>query len=355
MKFTLVLTAILTILAMSNIAFAQYCVPGWQNSYECDGNWQRQLYVNPDCSPYWSYIQYCSNGCSSGQCSGVTQYTSACSVSASLTTPTSIQSGELASTTILFTNNGDTGGTVNVNAVLCNADSSNCFSISCSSSQVFVPAHSIAYDVCSTRNYYGYYGTNPNYNPNYYPYNYPYNNPSNYPNYYPYNYYQGWFRIRVDMNGCNLATSLYTPQFQIQPYQYCTPGNTNNYQCSGITRQVQYQFGDCRTEWRYYDTCANGCSSGVCLAATATTTVSTATTTVTAQPQYVLPDLTTLVIILGIIVLLIIFLMLLTDGRWERRHYHTYHDEAEHASFSERLAGVTKSFSKFNLRKSSVC
>jgi hypothetical protein len=352
MKFTMLLAAAFGILLMSNTAFAQYCVPGWQNTFACDGNWQEQLYTNPDCSIHWSYIQYCSNGCSNGYCSGVTPSLSACSISASATTPQSVQSGDLVGTTILFTNNGDTSGTVNVNAVLCDASTSNCFSISCSSSQVFVPAHSIAYDVCSTRNYYGY-----SYpyvmNSNNYPYNYPYNYQNNYP-YNNYYYNQGWSRIRVDLSGCNLATSLFTSQFQIQSNQYCTAGNTNNYQCSGNTRQVQYQSGDCTTEWRYYETCSNGCSNGVCLTQTSTSTsVSTVTTTVTAQPQYVLPDLTTLVIIVGIIVLLVIFFMFLTGGRWGRRH-HTYH-EAEHLGFSERVAEIQKHLSGFSLRKPSAC
>jgi hypothetical protein len=346
MKFGVTLVTILSVLAMSNIAFAQYCVPGFQSSYQCNGNWQQQLYINPDCSPYWSNTQYCSNGCVNGFCSGTTITPSGCSISASLSNPSSTQSGDLAATTILFTNVGDTGGTVNVNGYLCRADGSNCISIGCSSSQVYVPAHSVAYDVCSSRNYYNFY---PYDNPNYYPNNYPYSN-------YPYNsYYPEWFRIRVDLNGCNLASSLYTPLFQSQPYQYCTPGNTDNYQCSGNVRQVQYQYGDCRTEWRNVETCANGCSNGACLTITSTTSVSTVTTTVTAQPQYVLPDLTTVVIILGIIVLLIIFFMLLTDGVREKRGRKYYHDEPEHWRFSERFAGLGKFFSRFTVRKASVC
>jgi len=339
MKFAIVVTA-LSLLAMSNIAFAQYCVPGFQNSYQCNGNWQQQLYINPDCTQYWSSTQFCSNGCFNGYCSGTTITSSGCSISASLTNPSSIQSGDLAATTILFTNTGDTGGTVNVNGYLCKADGSNCVSLGCSSSQVYVPAHSVAYDVCSSRNYYNYYPYPYGVNPNYYPYNYPYDN-----------YYSGWLRIRVDFNGCNLATSMYTSIFQIQPYQYCTPGNTNNYQCSGNTRQVEYQFADCRTEWRNVETCANGCSSGVCLPTTTTASVSTVTTTVTAQPQYVLPDLTTIVVVLGIIVLLIIFFMLLADHR-EKKHYNY---GPEQWRFSQRLADLGNFFSRFSLRKSSAC
>lgn len=349
MKFVLLAATVLSVLAMGNIAFAQYCVPGFQGSYQCSGNWQQQLYINPDCSPYWSSVQYCSNGCVNGFCIGTTTSSSGCSISASMTSPSSIQSGDLAATTILFTNTGGTGGTVNVNALLCMSDGSNCFNIGCSSSSVFVPANSVAYDVCSTRNYYGYYpypysSVNPNYNPNVYPYNNIYN--------YPYN--NGFFRIRVDMNGCNLATTMYTSVFQIQPYQYCTAGNTNNYQCSGNARQVQYQFGDCRTEWRTVETCPNGCSNGACLSAPSTVT-STVTTTITPQPFYNFPDLGIVALILAIIVLLIIFIRLISNG-WGGRKYYSggYHGD-ERWRLSERFVELGNFFSRFGYRKSSAC
>lgn len=356
MKFEVLVVTLVSLLAMSSIAFAQYCTPGFQSSYQCSGNWQQQLYINPDCSPYWSNAQYCSNGCFNGYCSGASVQNTACSISASLTTPSTTQSGDLASTTILFTNTGGTGGTVNVYAYLCRADGSNCANIQCSSNSVYVPANSVAYDVCSTRNYYGYYpypysNVNPNYNPNYYP-NYPYNaNQNN-----QYLYYPGNFRIRVDLSGCNIGTSVYTSIFQIQPYQSCTPGNTNNYQCSRNVRQVQYQNSDCSTTWTTLETCPNGCLNGACLSATSSATsapsVSTVTTTVTQAAQYNIPDLGTIVLILAVIVLLIIFIRLISEG-WEGRQSKSYADEKWR--FSGRFSDLGKYFTRFSSRKSDVC
>lgn len=248
---------------MSNIAFAQYCNTGFQNVYQCSGSWQQQLYVNPDCSQYWSSIQYCNSGCVNGFCQGiVTPSTTGCSVSASMTTPSNIASGDLATSTITLTNTGGTSGTVTVNAYICHSDGTTCFNIPCSTNSVFVPSNSVAYDVCAARNYYGYssgpYGVNPVNYPNYnYPNNYPYNNyPYNSPYYNnQYYYYPGTFRIRADFNGCNMQTTMYSGVFTIQPYQYCTLGNTNNYQCSGNVRQVQYQNADCTTHWTNLETC----------------------------------------------------------------------------------------------------
>jgi len=361
MKVSMLLVTVLSLLAMSNVAFAQYCVPGFQNAYQCSGNWQQQLYINPDCSQYWSNTQYCSSGCVNGFCSGTTTPSpTGCSISASLSTPPSIQSGDLATTTLTLSNSGGSGGTVNVNAYMCRTDGSNCFNIQCSSSSVFVPANSVAYDVCSSRNYYGYY-------PNSYPNVNPYNNPNyypNYPNYYPnypngnmnnpYWYYPGNFRIRVDLNGCNLATTMYSGIFQIQTNQYCTPGNTNNYQCSGNVRQVQYQSSDCTTQWRDAETCTNGCSNGVCMTPTSTsTTVSTVTTTVTQQPQYALPDLGTVVIIIGFVILLLIFFLLVSERMGGRNH--KVYSQPEYWRLSERFSGLGKFFSRFNYRKPEVC
>jgi len=277
---------------------------------------------------------------------------SACSVSVSMTTPQSIMSGDLATTTITLTNTGGTAGTVNVNGYICNADGTTCFNIPCSSNSVYVPANSVAYDVCSARNYYGYYSQY-GINPGNYPSNYPYNNPA-YPNYpysnYPYYYYPGTFRIRADFNGCNIATTMYTGVFTIQPYQYCTPGNTNNYQCSGNVRQVQYQNADCTTSWTNVENCPNGCANGYCLTATSTSTsVSTVTSTTNIKlPIPVFPDLTSVVLILALIILLIILFRLMTD-REERR----YHRGDEYWRLWRNDFG--KFFSRFSFRKPEVC
>ena len=355
MRSGLLVAVLAGLLTIGSIVFAQYCVPGFQNSYQCSGNWQEQLYINPDCSTYWSNVQYCSNGCYNGFCSGVTQSTSGCSVSASMTSPSTIQSGGIASTTILFTNTGGTGGTVNVNAMLCRSDGTNCFNIGCSSSSVYVPANSVAYDVCSTGNF-GNYG----YNYPYYSYNYPYygtNYPysgTNYPYYgtssSPY-YYSGSFRIKVDMNGCNLATTMYTSIFQVQPYQYCTPGITSNYQCSGNVRQVQYQNSDCSTSWTNLETCPNGCSSGTCTAATSTSTstsVSTVTMTVTQQTfPFSFADIEIATVIIGLILLLLILILLLTERTGGRRYA-----DGEHWRFWRNF-NARNFFASF--RKPSAC
>ncbi len=347
-----------SILAMSGLASAQYCNMGFQNYYQCSGNWQQQLYINPDCSQYWSSVQYCNSGCVNGFCQGTTVTSSGCSVSASMTTPQTINSGDLATTTITLTNTGGTAATVTVNGYICNADGTTCFNIPCSSNSVSVPANSVAYDVCSARNYYGYYsqnGVNPGNYP-YYPYNYPNNYPNNYPysnanQNYPYYYYPGNFRIRADFNGCSLATTMYTGVFAIQPYQYCTAGNTNNYQCSGSTRQVQHQNSDCTTSWTNVENCQNGCANGVCLTATPTptsTSTVTTTTTVTAMPQIYLPDFSTVVVILALIVLLIILFKLLTDREGGRR----YHRDEYWRLWRNDLGNF---FSRLNSRKAEVC
>lgn len=357
MKYSMFVVTLVSLLAMSNIAFAQYCVPGFQNVYQCSGNWQQQLYINPDCSQYWSNTQFCASGCVNGFCSGTTTPSpSGCSISASLSTPPAMQSGQLATATLILTNTGGTSGTVNVNGYLCRADGGNCFNIQCDSSLIFVPANSVSYDVCSVRNYYGNYpnsypNVNPYNNPNYYPNNNPYGNNNN-----PYWYYPGNFRIRVDLNGCNLATTMYTAIFQIQPSQYCTQGNTNNYQCSGNMRQVQYQYSDCTTQWRDVETCTNGCSNGVCLSPTSTSTsVSTVTTTVTQQPQYTLPDLGTVVIIIGFVILLLIFFLIVSErmgGRsWGKRYYH----EGDESWRFWRKPDWQHFFSRFSYRKPEVC
>ena|GEM_PF-2105252 len=44
------------------------CNPGYQNQYQCSGNWLQRLYTDSDCDDEWRDYQYCSNGCSNGQC-----------------------------------------------------------------------------------------------------------------------------------------------------------------------------------------------------------------------------------------------------------------------------------------------
>jgi hypothetical protein len=44
----------------------------------------------------------------------------------------------------------------------------------------------------------------------------------------------------------------------------CTEGYTNNYRCNGDYRQREYRFSNCNIEWKDYERCSNGCSSGSC-------------------------------------------------------------------------------------------
>lgn len=44
----------------------------------------------------------------------------------------------------------------------------------------------------------------------------------------------------------------------------CSEGYLDSYRCSGDSRERLYRYSDCRTEWRHYEHCSNGCSGGVC-------------------------------------------------------------------------------------------
>jgi len=44
------------------------CLPRYQDSYKCDGNWTFRLYVRADCGEKWMRGHFCRYGCVDGQC-----------------------------------------------------------------------------------------------------------------------------------------------------------------------------------------------------------------------------------------------------------------------------------------------
>ena len=344
----LISVLIASVLTSAFPVLADYCTPQWMNSYSCSGNYQTQLYQNPDCSQSWYSMQYCQYGCSNGNCAGSPvvnpsvypsyyYYPSGCAASVSLTTPNDAYQGDFVSTTATITNIGGSSGTVNVNAYLCKADGTNCQQIYCGNSMgtsVNVPAHSAISVNCGVRTGYGtgYSGYNDYYN-YYQTYaNLPYTNPPvspsvqpiygpNYPYYcdgtyysnyqlnpcyynYQYNYYPyynnynynipnipniptGSYRIRVDWSGCGISDpTMYTGTFAVLPYQACSPQYSDNYQCDGSWRQQLYQGSDCSSTYRNVNFCQYGCTNGACNQPTTTTTSqTTATTSTTSATQ----------------------------------------------------------------------
>ncbi len=53
------------------IIIGEDCNPGYLNIYKCYGNWLQKRYRTSDCDLVWKNWQYCSQGCSGGQCIGV--------------------------------------------------------------------------------------------------------------------------------------------------------------------------------------------------------------------------------------------------------------------------------------------
>jgi hypothetical protein len=72
-------------------------------------------------------------------------------------------------------------------------------------------------------------------------------------------------KIRLDYSGCDRADPIiYSAVFDVKSYPACAAGYLNNFQCSGSWKQQQYQFADCRTEWRNVLYCDYSCSAGQC-------------------------------------------------------------------------------------------
>ena len=46
------------------------CDPGWISGYRCSGDWRERKYLNEDCTETWESYEYCTYGCSNGQCLG---------------------------------------------------------------------------------------------------------------------------------------------------------------------------------------------------------------------------------------------------------------------------------------------
>lgn len=248
---------------------SNYCTPKWLGSYSCNGNYQTQLYQNPDCSQTYMNAQYCQYGCSGGACQNSNpiiyqnlnypyypnypsypSYPSTCQASVSITTPRDAYQGDFVSTTATITNSGGSTGTINLNSYICYADGSNCQPIYCSNSlnpSITVPSFSTATVSCGVRTGTGNYGyanantnapyTNPpvGYNSNYYSGNY-YNNyyNGNYGTNYNGNYYYPGYNYNYgNYYVTNTATlPYYSTPYNIYPYAYPYYYNYNPYSYS---------------------------------------------------------------------------------------------------------------------------
>jgi len=78
---------------------------------------------------------------------------------------------------------------------------------------------------------------------------------------------ESWHKIRVDYSGCQhvaIDPTIYSGRFEVSDRPRCTQGYEDNYRCSGSWKQQQYKYSDCRTEWKNIEYCSEGCSDGNC-------------------------------------------------------------------------------------------
>ena len=312
----------------------QKCTPKYFDNYQCSGNWKQQQYMSDDCSVSWGNVEYCNYGCSGGMCqpscnyyscghdyqhgcdyqgcdsyhgcdSGCDNYQSACSVSASVTTPGESYVDHSVSTIVTFTNNGGSGGYVNFNVFMCNSYN-NCQSMICEDSysrvysndgRVYVDGYESRSITCTLT-------------------------PTQTCNH----------RIKVEYYGCgNYNPTIYSSYFSVSNRHPCTAQYLDNYECLGNSRRQQYQDSYCSVTWKTIEVCGNGCSNGQCVpAVTTTTTLPPSTTTSTTYPAggpgsytgwFVFTDLgawSNLIIVLliiAILIVLILIIFLLLKGR----------------------------------------
>jgi len=79
----------------------QACTAEFLDSYRCDGNWRQQLYRGSDCSTYYRNVNFCSYGCSDGQCK--TAATATTTTTTTVTTTTTTSPTQAATATVTTT------------------------------------------------------------------------------------------------------------------------------------------------------------------------------------------------------------------------------------------------------------
>jgi len=204
-----------------NSCMTQQCIEGYKDSYRCDGNWLQRLYQYNNCNVDWINIEFQSGTC------GINR--NVCGVSASVTTPSDIYTGDTASSTITLFNYGDGRGYINVNAYVCRDDGSYCSSMSCSPSSMYVDGRYSSYVTCSkTVDTAGYY------------------------------------KIKVNYAGCNADPVIYSSVFHVTDRYQCSPRALDSYQCFGDDLKQQYQNADCNKAWQLVKHCSYGCDGEKC-------------------------------------------------------------------------------------------
>ena len=245
------------------------CSAHYTNNWQCSGNWRQQQYIDEDCDSTWKNSEYCPYGCSGGSCQpschdwscGCRDWSCGCryppcdqrpcSISASVTTPGDTYVDKIVSTTVTFTNRGDSGGYVNFNVYLCRDDYNNCVSMICEDDnyrvyrgdpRVYVMDHDSRSLTCTAT----------------------VTEPCNH-------------RIKVEYYGCNDDPIVYSGVFEVRNRYYprCAEQYLSNYDCSGNWRRQQYQDSDCSVEWKTIEYCDKGCSAGSCSPVATTTTIPT--------------------------------------------------------------------------------
>jgi len=204
-----------------NSCQTQQCIEGYKDSYRCDGNWLQRLYQYNNCNVDWVNIEFQSGTC------GINR--NVCGVSASVTTPSDIYTGDTASSTITLFNYGDGRGYINVNAHLCRDDGSQCSSMSCSPSSMYVDGRYSSYVTCSK--------TVDD---------------------------DGYYKIKVNYDGCNADPTVYSGTFNVKDRYQCSPRALETYQCFGDDLKQQYQSADCSKAWQLVKHCSYGCEGDEC-------------------------------------------------------------------------------------------
>lgn len=252
--------------------FYQPCYQQYINNYRCNGNDIQEEYQFSDCSTTWYTVQTCQYSCfNNNQC--MSQQTQTQTQTQTVTSTQTIQQCVLHATGNYQCVNNQQQAQYQypdcsfqwVTQMNCQ---NGCNGQFCAGASM-TSTSTTTYTSTVTTTYQPY--------TNYYPY--PYQVP-----YYYYQYYQ-------------------YPYYQTYNYARCTAATTNNYQCSGNVRQVQYQNSDCSTYWQTLETCPNGCSNGVCLQSTSTSTV-----TVVQQTSYMLTTLGALALILVVMIVAVILI-----------------------------------------------
>jgi hypothetical protein len=259
------------------------CTPKYLDNFRCSGDWRQREYIYSDCSTGWIDWEYCSGYCSGGVC----YYEEACRITVDVSTPADARVGDVVTARVTVQNSGDRGGYVNLDAYVCQTDPA-CYRMSCDGyggdPRVYVYGHDSYTLTCSAQM----------------------NEKSTH-------------EVKVVWSGCGDGGTVYSGRFEVrEPARpKCAAQFLSEYRCSGDWKQRMYQYSDCSTAWVSLERCECGCSAGTCLPKpiTTTTTLPTVTTT-TLPPKAELTGWAALVGVLSspwslVVLLLVILLVLL--------------------------------------------